>query len=77
MKWNRGSIMVATLLVVVLAMALASAWRPAAASPAPPQHTDAPLPRIEPTPVAGPLAAMSVLLYVPGPEVYLPLVLRQ
>jgi hypothetical protein len=77
MKRNRGSIMIAALLVVVLAMALARTWRPAAASPAPPSQVDAPLPRIEPTPVAGPLAAMSVLLYIPGPEVYLPLVLRQ
>ena len=76
MKRNRGSIAIAALLVVVLAMALARAWRPVAASPAPPLRTGAPLPRIEPTPIAGPLAAMSVLLYIPGPEVYLPLVLK-
>ena len=76
MKRNRGSIVIAALLVVVLAMAFARAWRPAAASPAPPLCTGAPLSRIEPTPVAGTLAALSVLLYVPGPEVYLPLVLK-
>jgi hypothetical protein len=75
MKHSRGSIMIVALLVVVLAMAFARAWRPAEASPAPPSRTDAPQPLIVTTPVAGTLAAMSVLLYIPGSDAYLPLLL--
>jgi hypothetical protein len=73
-----GSIVVVVMVVLVVCVAIARAWRPASAGASlPTWNGQAPiLSSALATPVAGPLAAMSVLLYGPGPEAYLPLVVK-
>jgi hypothetical protein len=73
-----GSIVVVVLIVIVVSVAVARAWCPAAAGASPSTwggQTPASSSTLA-TPVAGHLAAISVLLYVPGPEVYLPMVVK-
>jgi hypothetical protein len=79
MMQKRVPILLFALIVVIAIVAFARAWRPAAPDDAPHLWAQSPLPTVSPLPppVAGSLATTSLLVYLPGPDLFLPLVLRQ